>query len=504
MLLGTASAATLATLGATGRAAAADAAPQPQLDLDTGNFLDWFQPQDDGAGVSPSSEIFGPMDVTVFLWINVLTGLAWYDAVAPYTETAVGVHSRIKRRPSSESATNRNMNTAAIHAQYRLYKGTLPSRLEPMRKLMTSLGLNPDDDSTDPTSPVGIGNIAGKAVFEARKEDGMNYLGYEGGRRYNPMPWADYTGYKPVNTAFELVDPTRWQPLLHPHNGRRVGGGPGDLGIYVTQHFVTPQIARVKPHLFPGPDKFSIAPPDFSNDAGSRKYRRAVDEILEASAGLTDEQKAITEVMDNKIWGIGHSALVMARSHDKNGEMGVEGWAKFILTHLLATFEPLIVTWHHKRKYDAVRPVSAVRHLYRRDEVTSWGGPGKGTVKDMPGREWSPYLPTGDHPEYPSGSTTICSSSAQAARRYFGTDALDWKFTFRTGTSRTEPGFAPAHDVPLHFATWTDFAKNCAVSRVWGGVHFKKTVERSLVFGEQFGDLAHEFVERHSSGEAKD
>ncbi|WAX82166.1 hypothetical protein HUV60_011230 [Streptomyces sp. KMM 9044] len=36
-----------------------------------------------------------------------------------------------------------------------------------------------------------------------------------------------------------------------------------------------------------------------------------------------------------------------------------------------------------------------------------------------------------------------------------------------------------------------------------GGVHFRETVERSLVFGEQFGDLAHEFVQRYVKGDVK-
>jgi hypothetical protein len=505
--LGAASTAALATVGHPGTAAAGQPTSPPakkaavDFDLDHDNYIEWFQPSDENAGVSPVSDLFGPMDVTIFLWANRLTGLAWFDAVAPYHETAVGVHSRIGRRPSSESATNRNMNIAAICAQHQLIKKLLPTRVKVIEDLMTSLGLNPDDESENPTSPIGIGNIAGKSVFEAHKRDGMNFLGFEGGRRYNPRPWADYTGYRPVNTPFELVDPTRWQPQLTPHNGRRVGGGPGDTGIYVAQHFVTPQIRLVKPLIFKDAQQFNIAPPDHTNQAGSRKYKRSVDEVLEASAALTDKQKAIAEVMDNKVWGIGHSAIFIARKHDQNGELGVQGWARFLLTHILATFEPLIADWNLKAKYDAVRPVSAVRHVYGRREVTAWGGVGMGTVHDLPGDEWSSFLPVGDHPEYPSGSTTLCSSASQCARRFFGDDDLSWKFTFAAGSSKTEPGHVPANDIELDFPTWTEFTMNCAQSRVWGGVHFKTTVERSVQFGQQFGDMAHEFVQRHVKGD---
>ncbi|XRQ14263.1 vanadium-dependent haloperoxidase, partial [Actinomadura welshii] len=490
---GGATAAALAALGHTGTAAAGerDEPVQIDFDLDTGNYIKWFQPGDEDAGESPSSAIFGPMDVTVFLWVNLLVGLAWFDALAPYHETAVGVHSRIRRRPSGESATNRNMNIACIYAQYRMVQNVLPQGVAPIRQLMAALGLDPADDSEDPASPVGIGNLAAKGVFEARRRDGMNFLGYEGGRKYNPRPWADYTGYRPVNTAFEVTDPSRWQPQLHPHNGRRVGGGPGDLGIYVAQHFVTPQIRRVEPHIFKSLHQFRLPPPRHIDHTRRREFRRSVDEVLEASAALTDEQKAIAEVMDNKLWGIGHSGLVIIRKHDQNGELGLHGWAHHILAHLLATFDPLIVAWHFKARYDAARPVTAIQHVYRGRRVTSWGGPGKGTVDDMPAGEWASYLPVGDHPEYPSGSTTICSAAAQVARRLFGDDVLDWRFTFPAGTTLTEPGLVPRSDLELHFPTWTDFAKTCANSRVWGGVHFRKTVEASMSLGEQFGDMAY-------------
>jgi hypothetical protein len=510
LLLGgliSASAAAVATVGHTGTAAAAsrsDEPPQIDFDLDTDNYLSFLGPSDDEAGQSINLEIFGPMDVTTFLWANRMTAVASFDAMAPYHESAVGIYSRIPRRPSSESATNRNMNIAGIYAGWRVWQEVFADRTYIMRDVMVALGLDPDDESEDPTSPIGIGNIAGKAVWEGHKRDGMNFLGDEGGRRYNPRPWADYTGYQPVNTAFELNNPSRWQPQLHPHNGRRVGGGPGDRGIYVAQHFVTPHAGRVKALIFDDPSQFELAPPDFSDHTNPRRYKRSVDEILEASAGLTDEQKVLAEVMDNKLWGIGHSAVFILGKHDQNGEQGIQGWATFLLEHTLATFDAAIVAWHFKAIYDAVRPVSAVRHVYGSRKVTAWGGPGMGTVDDIPADEWSSYLPVGDHPEYPSGSTTMCAAASQAARRYFGDDVLDWRFTVSAGETKTEPGIAPANDVELYFPTWTDFSRKCANSRVWAGVHFRETIKRSPVLGEQFGDLAHEFVQRHVTGEARD
>jgi hypothetical protein len=498
LLGGVGGAAVLATLGDSATAAAQPAeAPQIDFDFDTDNALDIDQ-GDENVGRSPATAFLNPMDETMWAWVKHLSAIAWFDAVAPYHPTAVGVYTRIGRRPASESATNRNMNVALLFASYQVIKAAVPEQAPGLAQLLTLLGLNPADNSVDPTSPVGIGNLAGKGVVAARARDGMNLLG-EVGRRYNPRPFADYTGYRPVNTAFELVDPSRWQPQLTPHR-RRLGAGPGDKGIFTVQQFVTPQLRLVKPYTYEDPGQFRLAPPDFSDHHRRRDYKRSVDEVLEASAALTDERKVKAEFFDNNTAGIGHSPAVAARRH----KLGLDGWAQMFLTHAMAVFDALIAVWHQKARYDAVRPFSAIRHVYGSRPVTAWGGPGRGTVDDMPADEWASYLNTEDHAEYPSSSAAICSAAAQAMRRFLGDDVLDWRFPIPAGWTQVEAGITPASGIELHWPTWTDHVNDCANSRVWGGVHFKKTVERSIGFGEQFGDLAHEFMRRHVNGDVQD
>ncbi|MGW0885807.1 DUF6851 domain-containing protein [Streptomyces sp. NPDC002671] len=501
---GTSAALTMLAFSRTAGAVTSDEPVKIDFDLDTGNYIKWAQPSDDKGGhYSPSLAFIGPMDATVFLWTNHAAMLAVFDALAPYHETAVGIYSQIPRRPSSESATNRNMNIAAMYAQLGIWKRLLPLNVGGLRQLMVSLGLNPDDESENLTSPIGIGNVTAKTAWQALSHDGMNLLGYDDGRKYNPHPWADYTGYQPVNTAYKLNNPSRWQPQLFPHNGRRVGGGPGDMGIYVVQQFVTPQIGRTKPHIFADPGRYQLAPPTHSDHTRPQEYKRSVDEIIEASASLTDERKALCEIMDNKTWGIGFSSVLVARNNDQDDRMGVHRWAHWTLQNTLATFDTLIAAWYQKYKYDAVRPISAVRHVYGRQKLTAWGGPGMGTVNDIRASEWATYLPVSDHPEYPSGSTTICSAASQTARRFFGSDDLNWTINIPAGGLMVEPGISPAKDLKIHFATLTDLDNACARSRVDGGVHFGKTVARSLEFGKQFGDMAHEFIQRQVQGSVK-
>ncbi|MFD3701036.1 DUF6851 domain-containing protein [Streptomyces sp. NPDC058646] len=469
--------------------------PPVAFDFDNGNF---FRDLIGAAGdTSGHTQAIGPKDSSVIIWIQAVLQTAWFDALAPYHPTAVGVYSRIGRRPAAESATNRNKNTAALYASYQVVKAAYPERDHVMRQLLTFVGLDPDDESEDPTTAVGIGNMAGKAAVEARAQDGMNFLGDEG-RTYNGRPYDDYTGYRPVNTAYELVEPSRWQPAVVPHT-RRVGGGPGDKAISVVQRFTTPQLRLAKAYTYKDPGEFKLAPDHLDHtDAGA--YRNAVDEVLAASAGLTDEQKVKAEFFDNTYLGILQSTKAAALAHD----LDLDGWVQLLFTTSVAQLDGLIAAWHHKHEYDAVRPFSAVRHVYGSRAVTAWGGPGKGTVDDLPADEWAAYLPVGDSPDYPCGTTTLAAAEAQAARRFLGDDVLEWTHPVPAGSTLTEPGIAPAQDIELRYATWTDFEKDCADSRVWAGAHFRTTAERSLEFGTQFGDRAYEYVQRHINGEVED
>ena len=64
----------------------------------------------------------------------------------------------------------------------------------------------------------------------------------------------------------------------------------------------------------------------------------------------------------------------------------------------LADHDAIIPVWKEKIRYDAVRPLTAIRYIYGTKPVTSWGGPGKGTVDDLPANEWRSYLGDADHP----------------------------------------------------------------------------------------------------------
>lgn len=422
----------------------------------------------------------------VFRFTTLLTN-AWYDASAPYHSTAVGVYSHLGRRSPEESLTNKNINISVIYASYRVLTDLLPDWKDDWDRMLTSVGLDPNNSSTDLNTAIGIGNAAGNGVVEGRRNDGMNQKGDADGRRYNIRPYFDYTGYIPLNTANHFIAPSRWQPDIERSR----------LGIYVEQHMVTPQYAYVEPYSYKNPGRFRFPPPKSSN---FRKYPDAykaqADEILEISANLSDMEKLKAELFDNKLDSLASSVISVGYAR----ELPLLEYLQLEFVTNMAAFDNGIVAWQEKLRHDAVRPFSAIRFLYEGKKVSAWGGPGKGTVNDLPGEDWMSYMQSADHPEYPSGTTCNCYAHAQAAKRFLKSDELNFEVLYPKGSSKVEPGHTPSADMTLTWDTWSDFADDCGKSRLWGGVHFRSAIEASAKYCSKFGDLAADYMDKLIAG----
>lgn len=429
-------------------------------------------------------------DASLVIRYTVLLNNAWFDAIAPYHPTAVGISSRLGRRPAAERRTNRERNIAILYASYRVLNSQLPRFHADWRDMLTSAGLDPDNDTRDLVTPAGIGNSAGEAVVAGRLHDGMNQLGDEGGRKYNRQPYADYLGYQPVNTADSIRDPSRWQPNVVTEGN----------GVFRVQEFVTPQWSVTRPYSYSDPEEFRIPAPVNSDPVRNpAEYKRQADEILSASAGLTDYQKILAETFNDKFRALPPAFRHVAAAENYDLD-------RFVFLDTLSNVAPFdagIATWHFKRKFDAVRPFTAIRYLYGDQNVTAWGGPGKGTVTDIKGSEWRSYVETADHPEYPSTSTAFCSALAQAARRFTGSDALGLSIRVARGASVVEPGLTPRADITLGpWKTWTSWERDCGLSRLLGGVHFRPAIAAGHRLGKRVGDRAYEFIKAHIDGTA--
>lgn len=430
----------------------------------------------------------GASDATLVLRNTTLVTNAWFDAIAPYHPTAIGVYTQLDQRLSED--TNREKNIAILHASYQVMKSLHPNRMATWDAMMTSVGLNPNDTSTDPATPEGLGNLAGMNVVLNRENDGMNQLGNiaaDGSEAaYNRVPYRDYTGYKPKNTAYNLKHPSRWQPAM-------VSSG---NGLFKVQQFVTPQLKNVTPYSYNNPQQFHAPKPWNSFVQNWSGYVDQAQAVLDASANLTEQQKLKAEFFDNKFRSLGFSALQAAGVN----QLDLTAFVQLDFLVNLAAFDTSIIIWQEKYRHDAVRPFSAIAHIWGASPITSWGGPGAGTVTDMPANQWKSYMNVADHPEYPSASASFCAAHAVAARQFLGNDNLFWHVPIPQGQSVVEPGLTPSADTEIVFDTWTDFEQDCGQSRVWGGVHFPDAVPAGQAIGHEVGMLAYEFVMKHIDG----
>ena len=403
-----------------------------------------------------------------------------YDAWAAYDHKAVGTRlgGSLRRPPVERRLPNRlrAISFAAYRAAVDLLPGSRSTVFDP---LMRTLGYSGADTSTDVSTPTGIGNVAAQAVLDFRHGDGANQLGDMHGGVLG-VPYSDYTGYTPVNDPMDIRDPfdptgihdaNLWQPL------RYVDGS----GNVVTPGFVGAHWQQMTTFaISPGSLRSSSGPARL----GSAEYIAQARDVLDVSAGLTDEQKMIAEYwadgprseLPPGHWDL-FAQFISRRDHHGVGSHGVEQDVKLFFALTNAISDAGCCAWDNKRAFNSVRPITAIRTLFRGQSVRAWAGPYQGT-KMIDGAGWFPYqpttFPTPPFPEYSSGHSNFSAAGAEILKLFTGRDRFGGSAVLRAGSSRIEPGAVPSDDVTLSWATFSDAAKQAGLSRRYGGIHFEQ------------------------------
>jgi hypothetical protein len=379
---------------------------------------------------------------------------AMYDAWAAYDATAVGTRlGGSLRRPAAER-DDAYKSTAISFAAYRALLNLFPARSADFRGLMTAMGYDPDDISTDPATPAGVGNQAAAAVLAFRATDGSNQAG----------GYADTSGYAPVNTPDQVTDVFHWQPLRVPDGN----------GGFVVQKFLTPHWRSVTPFALASPDQF-LPPGPTRLTLGL--LDEEVNEAILQSAALTDLQKARVEY-----WADGPAsetppghAAVFAQAVVRARGYSLDQSAKLFFALANAELDASIAAWNAKRRWDYVRPITAVRTRKAGQLILAWGGPYKGT-RLIRGESYQPYqpatFPTPPFPEYVSGHSTFTAAGARVLQQFTGSDLFGARVTIRPGTSRIEPGATPLLPQVLTWPTFSATLDEAGRSRRQGGIHF--------------------------------
>lgn len=405
---------------------------------------------------------------------------AWsaYDPVAVSTRLGGGL-----RRPAQEH-TSDYKSAAISYAAHRALVDLFPSRRTDFDGLMAVMGYDPALASTDVTTPQGVGRVAADAVLEFCHADGANQAG----------GYRDTSGYVPVNTPDTVVDPLRWQPL------RYSDGAGGTL----VQTYVTPHWGKVVPFALTSPDQFPPPGPTLKN---KQEYKKAVKALVLETAKLDDRKKVVAEYwadgpaseLPPGHWNVFAQAVSRMRRHSLDQDV------RLFLALDGAMLDASIAAWHAKRKWDFVRPVTAIREEYRGKTIQGWRGPylGNGPIR---GETWRPYqpdtFPTPPFPDYVSGHSTFSAAGAQVLSTFTGSDAFNLSVTVGAGTTRVEQGSVPSQDLRLSWATYTAAADEAGMSRRWGGIHFDDADLHARTMGRSIGTNAYHRAQAYSNGTA--
>ena len=249
----------------------------------------------------------------------------------------------------------------------------------------------------------------------------------------------------------------------------------------------TPWMANVRPFVLRRADQFRPSPPP---SLSSPQWVAAFNEIK--SVGAAD---STTRTPDQTATAIFWTANVvrqyntLARSLATRLSLDVPRTARLVAMINEVGADAMIAMMDAKYHYVFWRPVTAI-------DPTSVSNDGFGPVPgyddgnpatvEQPG--WRPLLSTPNHPEYPSAHENISSAIVEVVSRVLGTNAIN--IDVQGGPTLTET---------RHFATANDLRTEVGLARIWGGLHYRFSVQAGEALGRQVADydLGHAFCARH-------
>lgn len=218
-------------------------------------------------------------------------------------------------------------------------------------------------------------------------------------------------------------------------------------------------------------NQFQPAPPTvFSKEKGSPFYRDA-EEVYNTTTHLTEEQKNIANFWDcnpfflhveghvnfagKKISPSGHWMSIVGIICQQSRKNLTESAAAYTLASI-ALFDGFISCWDEKYRSNLIRPETYIDANI--DET------------------WRPMLQTPPFPEYTSGHSVISTAASVVLSAVFGNLGFD---------DNSETGYG----LPVrHFSSLKAAAEEAAISRLYGGIHYRPAIENGQQQGQRIGE----------------
>lgn len=234
---------------------------------------------------------------------------------------------------------------------------------------------------------------------------------------------------------------------------------------------IEPNWNQIRTLVIDSSSQFSPKPPlKFDLTKGS-PFQKQLFEVYEVGTTLSTQQLDIANFWDcnpyvtyhkghamfatKKITPGGHWIGITSIASKKDNSDFTETVAAFAEVSI-ALFDAFISCWDEKWKTLVVRPETLINKYYDED--------------------WLPVLQTPPFPEYTSGHSVISTASAEVLTKRFGNS-----FPF-LDTTEVRYGL-PAR----HFDSFLEAADEAAISRLYGGIHYRMAIDQGVIQGRKVG-----------------
>jgi len=238
-------------------------------------------------------------------------------------------------------------------------------------------------------------------------------------------------------------------------------------GVWVpTQPPLFPQYAQARPWGMKSADQFRPGPPPSLTSAlYARDYNETKDLGGVKSSKRTQQQTDAVRFWTQTNFGPSWNDAARQLSEAKKLSLADNGRLFALLSMGIAN--SFIADWDAKFHYNFWRPVTAIRN-------GDMDG-NDGTERDA---GWTPLNTTPMHPEYPSQAAIQCGAALAVLESVFGTGPIVALTATDTADARLQ----------RQFATVAQMGEEQRMVRIWGGIHFRNTLEISERMGRRISE----------------
>ena len=237
---------------------------------------------------------------------------------------------------------------------------------------------------------------------------------------------------------------------------------PGVWQLPAGQTPQTPWVSRLRPFMLARPDQFRPGPPP---KLTSRTWARDFHEVK--TLGRSDSPTSTAEQTDiARFWST--NAIVQyntafAQLTQARGLNAAQSARLFAMGNLVGA-DALIACFDAKYHYLFWRPQFAIPQ--------GDSDPNPDTIGDP---SWTPLLATPNHPEYPAAHGCLTAAEAEVFATFFDTRRIE------VGLTSTVANLTHATH---HYQRTGDLVQEMVNARVWGGIHYRQSVEAGVDVGQ--------------------